>query len=138
MADRIARMLESGKNVQRRAAGAICAEDAGAAGAGGGVRRGSQRAFGFALIALGVLVVAVAICASFFAMNASTAEQGAESVRQAVLSAAMQCCAVEGSYPSTIEHLEEHYGLSVNHDDYAIMYEAFASNVVPSVTVVPR
>ena len=72
------------------------------------------------------------------AMRASTLEQGAQSAREAVLNAAMQCCAVEGSYPSTIEHLEEHYGLSVNHDDYIIMYEAFASNVMPSVTVVPR
>lgn len=90
------------------------------------------------LVALCAMVVAVAIVVSLMAAQASTADQGAESVRQAVLSAAMQCCAVEGSYPSTIEHLEEHYGLAVNHSDYVILYEAFASNVVPSVTVVPR
>lgn len=54
------------------------------------------------------------------------------------LRAAAQCCAVEGAYPHTLRHLEEHYGLTVNHDDYAITYEAFASNVVPSVVVVPR
>lgn len=100
----------------------------------GGVPRGLRPV----LIALGALVAAVAIVASLMAAQASTADQGAESVRQAVLSAAMQCCAVEGSYPSTIEHLEEHYGLAVNHSDYVILYEAFASNVVPSVTVVPR
>ena len=87
-----------------------------------------------ALAALAVVMVAALLAA----MRASTLEQGAQSAREAVLNAAMQCCAVEGSYPSTIEHLEEHYGLSVNHDDYIIMYEAFASNVMPSVTVVPR
>ncbi len=65
-------------------------------------------------------------------------EQGAASVRDAVLRAAAQCCAVEGSYPHTLSHLEEHYGLTVNHDDYAITYEAYASNVAPSVVVVPR
>lgn len=65
-------------------------------------------------------------------------EQGSASVREAVLAAATQCCAVEGSYPSTIEYLEEHYGLAVNHEDYVITYEAFASNVAPSVVVVPR
>ena len=86
----------------------------------------------------GLRPVLIALGASLMAAQASTADQGAESVRQAVLSAAMQCCAVEGSYPSTIEHLEEHYGLAVNHSDYVILYEAFASNVVPSVTVVPR
>ena len=91
-----------------------------------------------ALAALAVVMVAALVAAALAAMRASTLEQGAQSAREAVLNAAMQCCAVEGSYPSTIEHLEEHYGLSVNHDDYIIMYEAFASNVMPSVTVVPR
>lgn len=91
-----------------------------------------------ALAALAVIVAAALVAAALAAMRASTLEQGAQSAREAVLNAAMQCCAVEGSYPSTIEHLEEHYGLSVNHDDYIIMYEAFASNVMPSVTVVPR
>lgn len=106
---------------------------AGASGAGG-----ARRALKPVLIVVGALVVAAVIVVSLLAAQARTSEQGAESVRQAVLSAALQCCAVEGSYPSTIEHLEEHYGLAVNHDDYVILYEAFASNVVPSVTVVPR
>ena len=88
-------------------------------------------------------IIALAIAAgAFFALSSASSDnmrdQGAESVRQAVLSAAMQCCAVEGSFPSTVEHLEEHYGLTVNHDDYVVLYEAFASNVTPSVTVVPR
>lgn len=93
-------------------------------------------------LAIGVATVAVAaamllaLCAG--AARASAVAQGAQSVREAVLRAAAQCCAVEGSYPSNIEYLEEHYGLAVNHDDYAITYEAYASNVAPSVTVVPR
>lgn len=65
-------------------------------------------------------------------------EQGAASVRDAVLRAAAQCCAVEGSYPHTLRHLEQHYGLTVNHDDYVVIYEAYASNVTPSVVVTPR
>ena len=56
----------------------------------------------------------------------------------AVLDAAMQCAAVEGAYPARLSYLEEHYGLIVNHQDYAVTYEAFASNVPPSVVVVPR
>lgn len=55
-----------------------------------------------------------------------------------VRKAAMQCAAVEGAYPARLSYLEEHYGLIVNHQDYAVTYEAFASNVPPSVVVVPR
>lgn len=88
--------------------------------------------------AIAAVVCLAAIVLAFSTANESLREQGAESVRQAVLDAAAQCCAVEGSYPSTLEYLEQHYGLSINHDDYAVMYEAFASNVTPTVTVVIR
>jgi hypothetical protein len=54
------------------------------------------------------------------------------------MSAAVRCCAIEGSYPLTLKHLEESYGLKINHRDYIITYEAYASNVAPSVVVVPR
>lgn len=88
------------------------------------------------------LVAAVALAVSLWfawdAVNVEAEAQGALSVRNAVMDAAMQCAAVEGAYPSSLKHLEEHYGLIVNHDDYAVTYEAFASNVPPSVVVVPR
>lgn len=87
-----------------------------------------------AVIALAATLALLALPAVASALRA----QGAASIREAVLRAAGQCCAVEGSYPSTLQHLEDRYGLSVNHDDYVILYEAFASNVVPSVVVIPR
>ena len=59
-------------------------------------------------------------------------------VRNAILDSAKQCCAIEGSYPSSLEHLEQGYGLRVNRDDYVITYEVFAENIMPSVVVVPR
>lgn len=86
-----------------------------------------------------VLVLLVAALAFGSAVaGAQAREQGAASVRQAILDTALQCCAVEGSYPLTLSYLEDHYGLRVNRDDYVITYEAFAGNVVPSVAVVPR
>ena len=65
-------------------------------------------------------------------------EQGAVALRESVLRSALQCCAVEGSFPTTLEHLEDHYGLVVNEDDYRVMYEWLGDNVAPSVVVVPR
>ena len=72
------------------------------------------------------------------AAQQSMREQGASSVRTAILDSAMQCCAIEGAYPSSLDYLEREYGLRVNHDVYVITYEAFAGNVMPSVVVVPR
>lgn len=65
-------------------------------------------------------------------------DQATASVRQAVVAAAVQCCAIEGSYPSQLSHLEEVYGLIINHNDYVVNYEWLGDNVPPSVVVRPR
>ena len=70
--------------------------------------------------------------------GAARKTQGAVALRDSILASAKQCCAIEGSYPSSLEHLEESYGLTINHDDYVITYECFADNVMPSVVVTPR
>ncbi len=84
-----------------------------------------------------VVVVALAAAVFFFASFAQSGarEQAQLSLRESVLDAAKQCCAVEGSYPSTLSHLEEHYGLVVNHEDYVVNYEWLGDNVMPSVVV---
>ena len=64
--------------------------------------------------------------------------QGVASLRESIVEAAVQCCAVEGSYPSSIQHLEDDYGLVVNRDDYVVQYEYLGDNVPPSVVVKVR
>lgn len=91
---------------------------------------------------MAALALAIALVAGGWfaagAVEANLREQGAVSVRNAILDSAKQCCAIEGSYPASIEHLESEYGLRVNRDDYVITYETFAENILPSVVVVPR
>ena len=87
-----------------------------------------------------ILVVLVAANIAF-AMSISQSiarDQATESVRKAVVAAAVQCCAVEGSYPATLSHLEETYGLVINHNDYVVTYDWLGDNVPPSVVVRPR
>lgn len=91
------------------------------------------------LIALVVFVLLYAIAvAGLKAMQGASREQGAAALRASIMNSALRCCAIEGSYPLNLRHLEEDYGLRINHDDYIITYEAYASNMAPSVVVVPR
>lgn len=79
------------------------------------------------------LIVAMWIGLGFVADQAK--EQGAQTLRDTILDTAMQCFAIEGYYPPSLEYLQENYGLSVNEDDYMVVYVAFASNVPPTVDV---
>ncbi len=87
-----------------------------------------------AVILIIILAVSLMIAAS------PSKELDAESIsaiRDAVRRTALQCYSVEGVYPPDLEYLEENYGLKINTRDYIIVYEAFASNLPPSIRVVP-
>lgn len=56
----------------------------------------------------------------------------------AVQRATVQCYAIEGRYPPSVEYLEAHYGLLINHDKYNVFYDGWASNVMPDITVLPK
>ncbi len=79
------------------------------------------------------LIVALWVGFGFIADQAK--EQGAQTLRDSIIDASMQCFAIEGYYPPSLEYLQENYGLSVNEDDYLVVYVAFASNVPPTVDV---
>lgn len=66
----------------------------------------------------------------------STTEKQKNSLQQAVVKGAVHCYATQGYYPENIEYLEKHYGISYDKDKFYIDYTAFASNIMPSITVV--
>lgn len=87
---------------------------------------------------VGALIVLLLVACLALAVNVSSAvarEQATTSVRDAVVRAAAQCCAIEGSYPSALSHLESEYGLIINHNDYVVIYDWLGDNVPPSVVV---
>lgn len=80
-----------------------------------------------ALIA--VLVVGV----RFFSGRAS--EQGADTLRDGIRRASVQCYAIEGRYPPSVEYLEKNYGIQIDRNRYNVFYNGFASNIMPEITV---
>lgn len=84
-----------------------------------------------------VVLCAIIVALGFFTARASR-QQAVSSIRDSVTAAAAQCAAVEGSYPSTLAHLEEYYGLVINHERYIVQYEWFADNIPPTVVVRTR
>ena len=61
--------------------------------------------------------------------------EGRRQLEDAVRRSAVACYAAEGIYPPDLEYLEEHYGVQVDRERYTVVYEVFASNLMPDVTV---
>ena len=84
-----------------------------------------------------VLLIAAAV-AVFGGAGRELSDEGAAAIREAVRRSALQCYAVEGIYPPDLAYLEENYGLQVNTGDYYVTYDAFASNLPPTVIVTAK
>ena len=91
---------------------------------------------------LGAVAFFLALMLAFVLLINGITEKGGsqelDMVRDAVKNAALTCYAVEGAYPADLEYLREHYRLSYNEEKYIVYYEAFASNLMPSIQVAER
>lgn len=85
-----------------------------------------------------LLAAAAGIAALLPGMRRSIRETGRAAVKNAVIRSAVECYAVEGAYPDSLSYLEQNYGLTVNHRDYIVSYEAYAGNQLPDVQVLVR
>ena len=88
-------------------------------------------------IVLALLILLVAALLIVWKPGRDLGDESAAAIREAIRRSALQCYAVEGVYPPNLAYLEDHYGIRINKKDYFVNYDAFASNVPPSVIVTP-
>ncbi len=100
-------------------------------------RKGSF-ARGLALTLCAFAVLFAGVFALSGRIGDASREAETELVSDAVRSAVVTCYAVEGGYPSELGYLKEHYGLAFDEDTYMVIYEAFASNIMPDIRVLER
>ena len=99
---------------------------------GTGVARGLA-----ATLAVFALLLAAALFL-FQGIDRMSGEEQTALVRDAVRGALVTCYAVEGSYPTEVAYLKEHYGLAYDAERYMVTIDAFASNIMPDVRVTVR
>ena len=92
----------------------------------------------------GALSAALLICvAAIFlillsSFGQTTLERQQESLTDAIHRDIVQCYALEGVYPPSLEYLQEHYGLTWDPETFFVDYEPIGSNLYPDVTVMIR
>lgn len=90
------------------------------------------------LLLIIVLVLVVGAGIFFFSDRTDYRKENVAAIEKTIMDRALQCYVVEGVYPPDLAYLEEHYGLTLNKEDYFIHYEIFAENLPPIVRVVLR
>lgn len=93
------------------------------------------------LIRLLSLAAVVAVFALFLTalngISAKTEQEEISSLEDAVRRGAVQCYALEGFYPDSLDYLERHYGLTYDKSRFLVVYEIIGSNLMPNVRVIP-
>lgn len=89
--------------------------------------------FLLSLFLFAAVLGAVGIGIMFF--SGKNEERGADTLKNAIRRASVQCYAIEGRYPPSVDYLEENYGVIIDRERYDVFYEGFASNIMPDITV---
>jgi len=88
-----------------------------------------------------VLCVSLALVIAIYGLGQAELSSRAEGLRtleESLKRAAITCYAIEGRYPASLSHMEEDYGVYIDHSRYVVFYEIFASNVMPAIVVLDR
>ena len=84
------------------------------------------------------ILIMVQVSLSLIRIENQSREAGLDTARDAVYSAALQCYALEGSYPADIGYLVDNYGLQLQENRYVYFYQSLGGNLTPVIEVVPK
>ena len=87
-----------------------------------------------------ILILIVVIFVSFQSIDniSLSSKDRSDSIKKVILKSAVQCYALEGSYPPNIEYLTENYGLIIDESQYFYFYDPNGANIAPNIEVIKR
>ena len=100
-------------------------------------KKEKSQALGYILSLAAMAAMVALFAAAVLNFSGRTGAREEETLRKAVARASVQCYAIEGRYPPSVEYLEEHYGIQIDRERYNVFYSGFASNIMPDITVIP-
>jgi len=85
-----------------------------------------------------MIVVLIGFYFTFLETSKSSEHEKMAISQKAIERAVVNCYAIEGFYPQSVEYIEENYGVIIDHNKYIVEYEIMGSNVLPEVRVVEK
>ncbi|MBO7386382.1 MAG: hypothetical protein J6U15_01110 [Lachnospiraceae bacterium] len=87
---------------------------------------------------IGFILLFIVFIKGIASVSETTIDKQKESLTTALNRSITQCYAVEGTYPPSLEYIENHYGLTYDHDKFFVDYQVYGANMYPTVTVLTK
>lgn len=91
---------------------------------------------------VGILAICAGILTVFGTaisnLNAGNDAEEKRQLEEAIRRGVVTCYATEGVYPPEFAYVKEKYGIQVDETRYLVIYDAFAENLMPDITVLER
>lgn len=92
---------------------------------------------------LQITVIIGAVLIAFFLLAIGSISKDAgdrqeEALQTAISRSVVSCYCVEGTYPPSLEYLEQHYGLTYDKSLFVVDYKPIGSNILPEITILRR
>jgi hypothetical protein len=82
-----------------------------------------------------IALLAVYLIFSMASFQGRTDEKQAQNIADVIRRAAVQCYALEGSYPPDVYYLKDHYGIVLDESRFIYFYQIYGSNIMPDIDV---
>ena len=103
-----------------------------------GQRKRLRRILSILLAPVGFLAAVLWLVTAVSDLASGQDEEALQQLEESLRRSAVACYAAEGVYPPDLAYLEEHYGVQIDEKHFAVYYDAFASNMMPDITVLEK
>lgn len=87
------------------------------------------------LLPVAAVLVVLAFLTGISNLTQGRAQEDQAQLEEVLRRSAVACYAAEGIYPPDLAYPEEHYGVQIDQERYTVIYEVFASNLMPDITI---
>lgn len=91
-----------------------------------------------------VLVPMILLAVFFFFVTAisnlreDSSREEKRQLEEAIRRGVVTCYATEGVYPESFDYVKKKYGIRVDEERFLVIYDIFAENLMPEITVLER
>lgn len=87
------------------------------------------------MLCIGILLAFVTAISN---LNQGNSAEEKKQLEEAIRRSVVTCYATEGVYPPDFAYVKEKYGILVDESRYLVVYDVFAENLMPDITVLER